>query len=179
MVVASVVFLAGGFCAGGDKKDDKDQLQGEWTAVSVEGGPIKWTEEDVKKTKLVFKDDNYLLTLRGRDQKFSFKIDPSKGRTGSRARASTRSMVTSSQFAGRSGRTRTDQKSSNPATLSGFRSISAQRRSEHRRTIRFSRPAGHDGFSFVTALRPRWLLSLIVRYHVFTRVSEVVQVSIR
>lgn len=75
-LTCSVVLLAVGFCGGDDKKDDKDLLQGEWTAVSAEiGGKAAANFKDLK---LVVKGDEWTPPSGGKGGKFSFKIDQSK-----------------------------------------------------------------------------------------------------
>jgi uncharacterized protein (TIGR03067 family) len=75
-VVVSVIVLVGGFCAGNDrkadKKNDKDQLQGEWVVVSIENSGKK---VDSKDRKLVVKQDEWTAPGGG---KFKFKIDATK-----------------------------------------------------------------------------------------------------
>ena len=60
-VVVSTVLLVGGLCAGDDKKDDPDKLQGRWQVVSMEldGEPIP----DVKGVRVVVKRNTW--TFRG------------------------------------------------------------------------------------------------------------------
>ena len=74
-VTASVVLLAAGFCAADDKKDDKDQLQGEWVVVSAEVGGK--TAENLKDKKLVVKGDEWTPPSGG-ELKFKFKLDAAK-----------------------------------------------------------------------------------------------------
>jgi uncharacterized protein (TIGR03067 family) len=62
-----------------DAKKEADQLQGEWTMVSMETRGAKHSEDDVKKYTLTIKGDqwtvmNGLSPGAGR----TFKIDPSK-----------------------------------------------------------------------------------------------------
>ncbi|HJZ59925.1 MAG TPA: TIGR03067 domain-containing protein [Gemmataceae bacterium] len=74
-VMASVVVLAVGFCAGDDKKDDKDRLQGEWVVVSAE---VSGKEaEGIKGKKLVVKGDEWTPPTVGALQ-FKFKLDAAK-----------------------------------------------------------------------------------------------------
>ncbi len=76
--MASVVLLPAGFCAGdnkkGDKKDDKDLLQGEWQVVSTElrGKNV----EKNKDRKVVVKGDEWAYL--GGELKFKFRIDATK-----------------------------------------------------------------------------------------------------
>lgn len=74
-VVASIVLMVGGFCAGDDKKDDKDQLQGEWVVVSAEVAGKE--AEGLKGKKLVVKGDGWTPPSGG-TLKFKFKIDATK-----------------------------------------------------------------------------------------------------
>src|SRR5436190_2248278 len=51
-VVSAILVLAGGLSAGsagGDKKDDKDKLQGEWVVVSMEGPQKRFEVKDSEK----------------------------------------------------------------------------------------------------------------------------------
>jgi uncharacterized protein (TIGR03067 family) len=70
-MVASVVLMVGGFCAGDDKKDDKDQLQGEWVVVSAERSGTKL---DPMGRKLVVKGDEW-APPGSQKLKFKFKLD--------------------------------------------------------------------------------------------------------
>jgi uncharacterized protein (TIGR03067 family) len=74
-VMASVVLLFGGFCVGDDKKDDKDQLQGEWVVVSIENAGNK--SRNVEGRKLVVKGDEWTAPV-GVMLKLKFKIDATK-----------------------------------------------------------------------------------------------------
>jgi uncharacterized protein (TIGR03067 family) len=75
LVMASMVLLVGGFCAGEDKKDDKDQLQGEWVVASAEIAGKK--SEGLKDKKLVVKGDEWTPPTGG-TLKFKFKLDAAK-----------------------------------------------------------------------------------------------------
>jgi uncharacterized protein (TIGR03067 family) len=74
-MVTSVVLLVGGLCAGDDKKDDKDQLQGEWVIVSAERSGTKF--ENLMGKKLVVKGDEW-TPPGGQKLKFKFKLDAAK-----------------------------------------------------------------------------------------------------
>jgi uncharacterized protein (TIGR03067 family) len=77
--VACVVLLVGGFCAGDDKKqdkkDDKEQLQGEWVVVLAQSSGKQ--SERIKDKKLVVKGDDWTPPSGGR-LKFRFKLDAGK-----------------------------------------------------------------------------------------------------
>jgi uncharacterized protein (TIGR03067 family) len=60
-----------------DKKE-LDKLQGDWTMVSMEFRGKKASDEEVKNYKLTIKDDQWTVTVNGRDNKATIKIDPSK-----------------------------------------------------------------------------------------------------
>jgi uncharacterized protein (TIGR03067 family) len=79
LVMASMVLLVGGFCAAddkkSDKKDDKDQLQGEWVVVSAEIAGKKF--EGLKDKKLVVKGDEWTAPTVG-TREFKFKLDAAK-----------------------------------------------------------------------------------------------------
>jgi uncharacterized protein (TIGR03067 family) len=72
-VVTSLVFLVGGFCTADDKKNDKDQLQGEWVVASAEVAGKK--SEGLKDKKLVLKGDEWTPPSGGT---LKFKIDAAK-----------------------------------------------------------------------------------------------------
>jgi len=73
VVLAVMLPLTSGFSAAGDRKDAKDQLQGEWVVVSVElAGKMR---ENAKDRKLVVKGDEWTAPSGG---KFKFKIDATK-----------------------------------------------------------------------------------------------------
>ena len=74
-VVAFIILLVGGFCAADDKKDDKDQLQGEWIVTSAEVAGKK--SEGLKGKKLVVKGDEWTPPTGG-TLKFKFKLDAAK-----------------------------------------------------------------------------------------------------
>jgi uncharacterized protein (TIGR03067 family) len=70
-----VVLLAAGLCAGDDKKDDKDLLQGQWVIVSAN---LRGKEADrLKGGKLVVKGDEWILTGPAQEPKVKFKLDAS------------------------------------------------------------------------------------------------------
>jgi len=79
LLTASVVLLAAGLCTGddkkGDKKDDKDLLQGEWVVVSMQSGGKK--TEKLKGQKLLVKGDEWTPPGGGKF-KLKFKIDATK-----------------------------------------------------------------------------------------------------
>jgi uncharacterized protein (TIGR03067 family) len=73
-VLASVVaLLVAGFCSADDKKDGKDQLQGEWFVLVAEVGGKK--DENLRGKKLVVKGDEWTLPAGGTRK---FKIDATK-----------------------------------------------------------------------------------------------------
>src|SRR5262245_56018434 len=78
-VVMCVVLSAGGLCAGddtkGEKKDDKDQLQGEWVVVKAEVAGKELAS--LKDKKLVVKGDEWTAPT-GRELTFKFKLDAAK-----------------------------------------------------------------------------------------------------
>jgi uncharacterized protein (TIGR03067 family) len=79
IVVVSTALLVGGFCAGDGKqdvkKDDKDQLQGEWVVVSVEVSTLDKSEV-LKGKKLVVKGDELTAPSKTDEMpKFKFKLD--------------------------------------------------------------------------------------------------------
>jgi uncharacterized protein (TIGR03067 family) len=73
VVLAVLLPLASGFSAADDKKDGKDQLQGEWVVVSTELGGKK--AEATKDRKLVVNGDEWTAPI---GRKFKFKVDATK-----------------------------------------------------------------------------------------------------
>lgn len=62
-------------------KKDLEKLQGTWILVSAERDGKKLAEEEVKKTKIAFKDDTFVFPDAsgiGTSQKGIIKVDPSK-----------------------------------------------------------------------------------------------------
>jgi uncharacterized protein (TIGR03067 family) len=73
--MVSMIVLACGVSAGGDQQDDKSKLQGEWKLISMEASGKKKSDDALKDSKVVIKDDGWLSP--GGIQ-FTFKIDPTK-----------------------------------------------------------------------------------------------------
>src|SRR4051812_14934800 len=63
-----------------DAKKDLEKMQGTWLLVAGERDGKKFTEEEVKKTKLIIKGDTFRIPKSdvGTSQEGTFKIDPSK-----------------------------------------------------------------------------------------------------
>jgi uncharacterized protein (TIGR03067 family) len=61
-----------------DKKKDEEKIQGTWTVVSMEREGQKFPDDEVKKMKVVIKDD--LLTINNgcRDEQARIKLDAKK-----------------------------------------------------------------------------------------------------
>jgi uncharacterized protein (TIGR03067 family) len=78
VVVLFVLLSLGGYCAGGDKKNDtksdQDLLQGEWTVVSIEMSGKN--RANVTNMKLVIKGDDW--TPPQGMLRFTFKLDTTK-----------------------------------------------------------------------------------------------------
>jgi uncharacterized protein (TIGR03067 family) len=71
--------MAGAWCTGDDKIAGKDELAGEWVAVSIQQpSGIKLDEEGLKKSKLVVKNGEWIPTTNGREYKMTYKLDASK-----------------------------------------------------------------------------------------------------
>jgi uncharacterized protein (TIGR03067 family) len=76
VMVCAVLLLAGGLNAAGDKKEDKDKLQGEWTVVSMDLSGMKLEGDDLKKLQpLTIKGNDWTAPSGG---KFTIKLDPAK-----------------------------------------------------------------------------------------------------
>jgi uncharacterized protein (TIGR03067 family) len=60
------------------EKKDEDKIQGTWTVVSIEHAGMKDTDEDAKKTTVVFKDGNVILHVAGNTKKAKITLDPAK-----------------------------------------------------------------------------------------------------
>lgn len=81
-----LMVLTVGLLIAADPKDDAamkdlDKLQGTWILVSAERDGKKMSEEEVKKTKITFKNDTFVFpdaSEIGTSQKGIIKFDPSK-----------------------------------------------------------------------------------------------------
>jgi uncharacterized protein (TIGR03067 family) len=78
VILGAVVVLVAPACGDDQEKPDKDKLQGEWEAVSSAWGGKGLPADVVKKTKLLFKGDEYVLSRNGRDYTVGFRLDPTK-----------------------------------------------------------------------------------------------------
>jgi uncharacterized protein (TIGR03067 family) len=63
--------------ARGDEKAELKKMEGTWLPTAVELGGQKWSEEQMKVIKLVIADGKYTVTVSGKDDKGTLKIDPS------------------------------------------------------------------------------------------------------
>ncbi len=78
-----LVLAVGGLVAADaqeDAKKDLKKMQGTWLLVSGERDGKKFTEEEIKQSKLIIKGNTYSIPKRevGTSQEGTFKIDPSK-----------------------------------------------------------------------------------------------------
>lgn len=86
MKLHTLLGLAVGLLIAADAKDDAakkdlDKLQGTWILVSAERDGKKLPQEEVKKTKITFKDDTFVFPDAsgiGTSQRGIIKVDPSK-----------------------------------------------------------------------------------------------------
>jgi uncharacterized protein (TIGR03067 family) len=79
MQVQLVLVLAAGFLAApvpNDKPKDEQAIQGTWVVVSAEnnGKPA----DDIKGEKLILKDGKVTMTTKNKEEKGTYKIDPTK-----------------------------------------------------------------------------------------------------
>jgi uncharacterized protein (TIGR03067 family) len=63
--------------AGAGGKDGDPAIQGTWLASTGELGGKKYPDEVLKTLKLVIKDDKYTVTVGGKPDKGTLKVDPS------------------------------------------------------------------------------------------------------
>ncbi|MCI0486613.1 MAG: TIGR03067 domain-containing protein [Blastocatellia bacterium] len=73
---SAILLLASGFSAGDYKQDDKDQLQGHWTVVSVELSGSKQDEGEIRRLKPVMVKGSEWTAPTG--DKFTFKLNPTR-----------------------------------------------------------------------------------------------------
>lgn len=60
------------------EKKDSEKIQGEWGVVSAEFGGEKAPDDEVKKTKVVIKDNTFTIKVGEKVQLAKFKLDPGK-----------------------------------------------------------------------------------------------------
>jgi uncharacterized protein (TIGR03067 family) len=63
--------------ARGDEKTELKKLQGTWLPSAAEFGGQKWSDEQIKAIKLEVADEKYTVTVNGKVDKGTFKLDPS------------------------------------------------------------------------------------------------------
>jgi uncharacterized protein (TIGR03067 family) len=76
-VLTAAMLLLG--AAAGQEKGDQDQIQGEWTIVSLESGGKKPPEEFLKEMRMIITKDQMIFAKGDKKKEpVTFKLDPGK-----------------------------------------------------------------------------------------------------
>jgi uncharacterized protein (TIGR03067 family) len=78
VLIFALILVASRLGAEGEKQDDTQKFQGEWTPFSIELDSKSYPEDIVKNSKLIIKGNEYIQTLAGQERTYRFKLDPAK-----------------------------------------------------------------------------------------------------